>query len=976
MIPEAKDLRTKGRKVRGGEMKRLERRRLNDRRLPAVPGAGRMLLSGSTVSPGEASHACARHKPTQPSSNNFSTSHPVKTKNEGIVPLALALAALALNLSAIHEAKAAAWVTNGPMTTARAQHTATLLPGGKVLIAGGVGGPASSELYDPATGTCMATGTMNTNREGHTAVLLLNGKVLVAGGYYNGYTHSSAELYDPANGAWLNAGTMNTAREFHTATLLTNGTVLVVGGNLNVRSAELYDSGTGAWTMTGALTMPRQSHTATLLPSGKVLVTGGYGIYNPLTGYDVTNSAELYDPTTGAWTKTGSMIGAHANHTATLLPNGQVLVAGGHDQVGSATVDLSSAELYDPTSGTWTVTGTMNLPHNAHSATLLPNGKVLVAAGYNLAELYDPATETWAITAGSNSSRDFHTATLLPNGNVLVAGGFYGPSLSSTEVYDCANGTWTNTSTLNTARCSHTATLLPNGQVLVAGGSIGGSHSGIIRTNAELYDPTAGTWTNTGSLNTGRYEHTATLLPNGKVLVAAGIASCTNCGLGGVVSTSSAELYDPVTGIWTATGPLTVGRDSHTATLLPDGKVLVAGGLGGGASAELYDPGIGTWIATGAMHAGRYGHAAILLPTGKILVAGGGLSSTELYDPATGKWTPSGPMIIARSQNTETLLPNGKVLVVGGVGNGSTISLSSAELYDPAIGTWTLTGSIHTARQAHTATLLLNGKVIIAGGVSCINGPGGPAFGFPSTAELYDPAAGTWAVAGAMNTARDSHTATLVPNGKVIVTGGENLNGGVSNGELYDVGLGFNASWQPEIATVTSPLSLGSSLVITGSQFRGISGGSSGNTQDSPADYPVVQLRSIESGQAMFLLSTNWQTNSFTSLPVWNFPPGYALATVFVNGIPSTGSVLNISVPVPTATTLNGVQTLTNGSFQFAFTNNPGALFGVLATTNVSLPLSNWPVLGGVTEIAPGQFQFTDPLATNGGQRFYCIRTP
>jgi hypothetical protein len=137
-----------------------------------------------------------------------------------------------------------------------------------------------------------------------------------------------------------------------------------------------------------------------------------------------------------------------------------------------------------------------------------------------------------------------------------------------------------------------------------------------------------------------------------------------------------------------------------------------------------------------------------------------------------------------------------------------------------------------------------------------------------------------------------------------------------------------------------------------------------------------VQLRSLEGGQTLFLLATDWQTYSFTSAPVWGFPPGYALATVFVNGIPSTGSVFNISVPVPTATALTGAKRLTNGAWQFCFTNCPGAVFGVLATTNPALPLSNWTALGGVTEVAPGQFQFTDPQAANTACRFYRLRAP
>ena len=210
----------------------------------------------------------------------------------------------------------------------------------------------------------------------------------------------------------------------------------------------------------------------------------------------------------------------------------------------------------------------------------------------------------------------------------------------------------------------------------------------------------------------------------------------------------------------------------------------------------------------------------------------------------------------------------------------------------------------------------------------------------------------------------------------VLIAGGYNpIQHVLSSTELYDVGLGYSNKWQPQITTATSPLNLGGSLVVTGAQFRGIAEGSGGNSQDSSTDYPLVQLRSIESGQTVFLLSTNWSTNSFSSAPVWNFPPGWALATVFVNGIQSTSSIVNISVPVPATTTLTGNQ-MTNGQFQFGFTNNPGALFGVLTTTNLTLPITNWTKLNGVVEISPGQFQFTDPQATNGGQRYYNIFAP
>jgi hypothetical protein len=233
-----------------------------------------------------------------------------------------------------------------------------------------------------------------------------------------------------------------------------------------------------------------------------------------------------------------------------------------------------------------------------------------------------------------------------------------------------------------------------------------------------------------------------------------------------------------------------------------------------------------------------------------------------------------------------------------------------------------------------------------------------------------------WSLTGAMNTARQGFTATLLSDGKVLAAGGANsATGYLSSTELYDVGLGFSASWQPQIVTATSPLSLGNSLALTGSGFCGVSEGSGGNTQDSPSDYPVVQLRSVESGQTLFLLSTNWQTNSVASAPVWGFPPGWTRATVFVNGIPSTGSVLNVSVPVPFSCSLSGPARLTNGACQFCFSNSVGALFGMLASTNPALPLSNWTALGGVTEVSPGQFQFTDSQATNIACRFYRLRS-
>jgi large repetitive protein len=602
---------------------------------------------------------------------------------------------------------------------------------------------------------------------------------------------------------------------------------------------------------------------------------------------------------------------------------------------------------------------------------------VLVAAGVdrshqNLAsaELYDPANGTWTTASPLTVARQAHTATLLHNGKVLLAGswGTAGRCLSSTEVYDYADGTWAPTGALSEARWQHTVTLLPNGKVLVAGGESNGSFGGPIYSSAELYDPATSAWERTGPLNVGRCEHTATLLPNGMALIAGGY------GLGGFVP--SAEVYDPAGRTWTKTGSLANPREMHTASLLRNGKVLIAGGYAGPAgylsSAELYDPTVRTWTPTGKMNAARYEHTATSLTDGRVLVAGGFndssgyQSGTELYDPASGSWTAAGPLTIARIGHTATLLPTGKVLVTGGSQGGN--PFASAETYDPVSGTWTETSPMLTARWFHTATLLPNAKVLVAGGL-------GQSGHCPASTELYDPVTGTWTASGPLTTARQWYGATLLLSGQVLVAGGKGSLDYAADAELYDAGLGFSAAWQPQIATATSPLNLGSSLALTGSGFRGVSAASGGNTQDSPTDYPLVQLRSLESGQTTFLLSTNWQTNSLTSAPVWRFPPGFALATVFVNGIPSAGTLVNINVSVPAAITLTGTRRLTNGTFQFSFTNTVGAMFGVLATTNPVLPLSNWTTLGGVTEVAPGQFQFTDPQATNMPVRFFRVRS-
>ena len=364
------------------------------------------------------------------------------------------------------------------------------------------------------------------------------------------------------------------------------------------------------------------NHTATLLMDGRVLVTGGQPVLEIIgqTGGPIPPagliSAEIYDPSTGRWSLTGSMTDPRRLHGAVVLRDGMVLVSGGLTDeftrdVAGAFVDyvfpIVSAEVYDPSTGTWSLIGDMpedtvrliGTQGNRPSILLesLENGKVLAVGGLGpSAALYDRSSNTWASAGGPTTSpdirtRQWHTSALLGGGRVVYIGGWGDRGqLDSVELYYPMTGSSSPTGSLIGRRALPTAVVLADGRVLVTGG-FGGGAAALSLASAEIYDPSSGTWSGTGGMATGRVQHTATLLSDGRVLVVGG------------VSNRATEIYDPSTENWSKAADTIERRgDGHTATLLMDGRVLVAGGASGSrlqpfdvTSAEVYDPVADTW---------------------------------------------------------------------------------------------------------------------------------------------------------------------------------------------------------------------------------------------------------------------------------------------------------------------------------------------------------------------------------------------
>jgi N-acetylneuraminic acid mutarotase len=378
-----------------------------------------------------------------------------------------------------------------------------------------------------ASGTWTASGDLPVagfwGQPADAAVLLKDGRVLLTGGEDGRRTpFASAALFAPTTGTWTAAATMSTPRRLHTTTRLADGRVLVAGGiagppatpSTGVASAEIYDPAANTWTPVGAMLEPRFSHSATLLPNNKVLVAGGSAARSPESNRAL-RGAELFDPATGQWTASPPMAEGRFGHPAVSLKDGRVLVVGGAMTIGRGQyAALGFCEIYDATANAWTTTGSLGSARKAHQATLLADGSVLVCGGD---------------IAGVN-----------------IGWSFYPYSQSSFERFDPAAGTWSTLGDMSWGRSHHRAHLLGSGKVLVLGGTDNGTFD-IGFQNAGLYDPTAKTWTETAGMVAGRWAPATVTLSDGRVLVAGGITLSGAAApvLGEDVVTASTEIFAP-----------------------------------------------------------------------------------------------------------------------------------------------------------------------------------------------------------------------------------------------------------------------------------------------------------------------------------------------------------------------------------------------------------------------------------------------
>jgi len=717
-----------------------------------------------------------------------------------------------------------------------------------ILVVALVAGPVP-DIASADGGPWATTGSLLTGRAGLQAEAV-GGAVYALGGTTGGCPQPPAlasEAYDPDANTWSPKATLtappgNGGQRTEFATAVLNGKIFAFGGGNCLTffaDVQVYDPATDSWSARHPMPTARVYGVAAAV-NGKIYLIGG------LIGDPGPIAPTLeYDPATETWITKAPMPTDRIRPGAAVI-DGKIYVVGGATTTG---VPVDTVEAYDPATDRWTPLAPMSTARSKPAVGNV-NGLLYAFGGVNSSfvivasgEMYDTALDMWFDAPPLPAARVGAGAAVL-EGVLYVIGGQSATVTGNATTFaftPSGSGSWSATGSLAQRRFLFGGAIaLPDRRVLVAGGF---NYQQGTLASAELYDPATGTWSAASSMGTARRGHGSVRLPNGKVLVAGGLVS-------------SAELYDPTTDTWSATGSMSVSRYLPTATLLPNGKVLVAGGYDASftptTTAELYDPATGTWSMTGSMATGRTLHAATLLRNGKVLVTGGWnggpISSAELYDLATGTWSATASMTITRDSHTAILLPDGTVLVAGGETSGG-IGVASAGIYSPDTGLWSTTSSMTSPRAGHTATLVPGGRVLVAGGLSR-NAVGAEL----ATAELYDAATATWSATGSMANARYAHGAALLHSGKVLVAAGNGFNDSpLASAELYEP----TAPSPPPLAADTTPpvVTVPASLLLEATSAAGAVGTFQASANDD-VDGPLPVTCNPASGSTFPLGTT------------------------------------------------------------------------------------------------------------------------
>ncbi len=918
------------------------------------------------------------------------------------------------------------------MTYIRTSSSAITLKNGKVLITGTSNanvGQSASEIYDPATGTFSTAANMTRLRSQHAMALLPNGKVLVVGGAAGFGGQTAAELYDPASNTFSAIAGAHASRSKNSLVLLNNGKVLSVGAGDTTSTAELYDPVTNSWTSGGVMLSSRRDITAKVLPNGKVLVAGGYDNVNSVD----LSSSEIYDPATNTWVSGPNLKIARDYALPIYLPgSNKVLILKGDSTAAANT----TAELYTPISDmpvsqyeyrnedifpkaalfasgglyskrpkitidsngdailAWSENRDnkiqfQGLSHNYDSTAYTQFGKTLSAEGKNQSQqgsigatpaILSPsisvvaqklcarasgcesgttqAERQWVndiANENKNNPQNLSVSSVRNSQNVSIIS----DSTNTIAAYDSDSGTSTDTSTtpkldtknkkifvqklnssgtplwnsgwaenstyLTTRRYSSSATVLNDGRIVIIGGNTG---AGSVST-AEILDPKTGSITqSTNNLAVGTYTHVSTLLGNGKILVTG-------------VNSSTAELYTPSSS--GGSFALTTGnqiniRSRHAASLLNNGKVLIAGGENQIAAvlstSELYDPITDTFSSVGPFTSGgRRKQIQVALGNGKILSAGGqtgsgSLTNSELYDPVSNTWSSIPGMNFKRSAHTLTLLPDGRVLAVGGsdeLVEGA--SYSTAEIYNPLTNTWSQTGSLTLGmRDSHTAILLPNNKVLISGGEDIANSI------YYSSTEIYDPTTGTFTAGSSMVNAKFNASAALSASGQVAIIGGATpLTAiGMSSIELYNFDQPLSTITRTQTTNVPATSSYKTAGTSSGTNWTTAS-----NTASSDNSYAIYNNTAQD-----YLKLTNFGLTS-SDVPTGATITGVT-ASIEGNAARGTGAATSAGPRSVGSEGTDCTNQTGTGTVAWSTPGNCGSSNDVRATASVDGTTTNW----------------------------------